>query len=473
MVFPSNVLRWHLSILIAPLLFLSACRVDDLKPATLSPPLPPAYNRSTGGAAPMQQASSANWWRAFKDPLLDQLLSRTAQGNLTLVQARQRLIAARALAHSEISSYSPNVGLTGLAQAGTGKSIKNDLTRRPLQLNVEMGWEVALFGEHKLKQQAADQGASMAGEDLEAARLAVTADTASAYVRLRSLQKKSENARLASKLLSRSQLLATNRARNGLDTGLQADAQTSRLRAATVEQARLDAAVADVMQQIATLEGNATPDRTLAAPRPQPQAPLFQTSNTPADLLRRRPDVRRAELAVLQAGAELGLAKADLYPKLHLSGTVGIGTPINGNILGLMGGPSLQIPLLDRGKRQDIIVARQALLEDAMAAYRQSVLLAYEEASTALGALQVARQNVVRLQNDLAAAKRAQGAADLLLREGLSDASGSVADHLTVLDKDTELAQAREDEALAQIALIKAMAGETTAVNAGPARNGG
>lgn len=471
MVSPSNSMRWCLGVLIVPLL-LSACRVDDLKPTALAPKLPPAY-RSTSGAVSMQHASGANWWRAFKDPILDQLLSRTAQGNLTLVQAQQRLIAARALAHSEISSYSPNVGLTGLAQAGTGKSIRNDLNRRPLQLNMEMGWEVALFGEDKLKQQAADQGASMAGEDLEAARLAVMTDTASAYVRLRSLQKKSENARLAIKLLSRGELLATSRARNGLDTGLQVDAQTSRLRAAEVERARLDAAVADVMQQIATLEGNATPDPALAAARPQPQAPAFQTSNHPADLLRRRPDVRRAELAVLQAGAELGLAQADLYPKLHLSGMVGIGTPVSGNIFGLMGGPSLQIPLLDRGKRRDVIAARQALLEDAMAAYRQSVLLAYEEASTALSALQVARQNVVRAQNDLAAAKRAQGAADLLLREGLSDASGSVADHLTVLDKDTELAQALEDDALAQIALIKAMAGESTPVSAAPARNGG
>ncbi|RKE77388.1 TolC family protein [Rhizobium sp. AG855] len=468
---PVHTLRRRLCVLSIPFI-LSACSVADLEPTAAAPQLPATY-RLANAPAPSVAATGENWWHPFHDPVLDGLLSRTAERNLTVAQARQRLVAARALAHSEIASYSPSLGVTGLAQGATGKSNDKDLTRRPLQFNLELGWEVALFSEDKLKQKAADLSASMAAEDLNAARLAVTTETASTYVKLRALQKRADIARGTITLLSRSQRLATNRAQNGLDTRLQADAAAGRLDAAKLEGTRLETAIADTLQQIATLQGSATYDASLASAHPQPRASIFQTSSQPADLLRRRPDVRRAEMTVLQAGAELGLAQADLYPKLHLSGMIGIGTPVNGNLFGLMGGPSLQLPILDQGKRHDLIVARKAMLEEATAAYRQSVLVAYEEASTAIRALQIARQNVARQEGIVSSARRASKAAGLLQREGLADASGSVSESLSVLEAENQLSQAIEDEALAQIAVVKVMAGTASPVAPPAARTGG
>ncbi|ALN71873.1 TolC family protein [Aureimonas sp. AU20] len=450
--------RIKLVVLLAVALFLGACHSEGLHLGVVAPTLPLAYREASTPIAG-NRGSGKPWWRAFSDPTLDAMLERSARDNPTLEQAARRLEAARALARSAASGFDPSAGLSGLANAGTGKATQDDLFRRPAQLNLEMGWDIALFGQDAKARRTADLGVEMAATDLEAARLAIAAQVASTYTRLRALQRHRRDTDEMIALLTKSQALADTKMRSGLATHAEGD--TLRLRVAAASQARqqLETAIADAGQQIATLQGLSVPDPVLWRPAPQPVASAFDIRSRPADLLRRRPDVRRAELAVLQAGADLGMARTDLYPKLHLSGMIGLGTPVAGSLFGLLGGPSVQLPIFDAGRRRDVVAARAAQLEEARASYKQAVLAAYDEASSALRGLDAARENTRRLRASDKLAARSQGSADLLLRAGLSDALGVVASGLARLDLRGQLVDAVADEAEALIRVVKATGG--------------
>ncbi len=403
--------------------------------------------------------SSPPWWQMFKDTTLNEQISRATSASPSIEQARQRLKAARALAHSTVAGFRPNAGLAGLAQAGTAKGVKDDISRRPVQLNLELGWDVALFGEDKLAQRSADLSAEMAATDLEAAQLAIAAEVASRYMHLRALQQRRLDAAALAELWSKTHRLANAKVRAGLETGMEAEIMGAMPLAAQQEKQRLDNAIADVIQQLAVLQGTTTTDPALSIVGAQPVLSTLAATQRPADGLRLRPDVRRAELAVLQAGVDLGIAQADLYPKLRLSGMIGLGTPVSGSLFGLMGGPSLQLPIFDQGKRQDVVAARRAQLDETIAAYKQTVLVAYEEASSALRAVQTARQNSAQLRAAYQGAVHAQSAADSLLREGLMDASKSTARHIAAIDLHGQWIDSIESEAQAMIVLIKASGG--------------
>ncbi|MDO1584889.1 TolC family protein [Rhizobium oryzicola] len=445
-----------LGLLLLPLL--AGCQIQDLRPQAKAPALPAAY-QGKNAAIQASGIAQVSWWQALRDPMLERLMAQSLAQNLTLVQAQQRLTAARALAHSSIAAYSPNVGLNALAQGGTAKATRDDPTRRPLQVNLDGGWEVSLFGQKGLTRIAADASAGMAAQDVEAAKLAVMADVASAYTRLRARQQRRMINEALIGLLGKNQVLEQTKAKTGLQAPVQADLYRMEMEAAKLERSQLEASIADTLQQIATLLGTASTDPGLAAPATQPVVGKTAIAARPADLLRQRPDVRRAELVVLQSGAEVGLAEADLYPKIQLSGMIGIGTAVAGSVFSAMGGSSIQLPLFDQGKRRDIVTARKAQLEEAMAAYRQNVLSAYEEASAALRAWQLAKQNTARLTADLKAADAKRNAANLLLRQGLADASGSLGAQIAVLRLRGELVDSVESESLAFVLFSKAIGG--------------
>jgi outer membrane protein TolC len=188
----------------------------------------------------------------------------------------------------------------------------------------------------------------------------------------------------------------------------------------------------------------------------------------PTDLLRARPDVRAAEHRVLKAAAEIGVAKADLYPRLRLGGTIGLGGPSLGSPFGLAGGPSLQIPLFDYGRREAALHARRALLDEALAAYRQTVLTAYQEASATLANWRAAREATARQAAAIETERRAARRMGVLRREGLSEV-GKLADaEASLILAQRRLSAAKETEALALIAVYKALGAAAT----GPAAQG-
>jgi outer membrane protein TolC len=213
----------------------------------------------------------------------------------------------------------------------------------------------------------------------------------------------------------------------------------------------------------------AEPDPRLAVTTdaPQPVARGVVSLGVPADLLRARPDIRRAELAVVGAAAELGVARADLWPRLTLGGGLTVtGTAVGasllspaGPILSAVGGPSLSIPLFDWGARRAAVEARGARLGEASLAYRQAVLEAAEEVEAALATLGAEGARAERLELAEASARRALRSAEALYRQGLVSALDLIQAEGDLLRAGVELAGAREGEALAVVALHKALVG--------------
>ncbi|MFD1747337.1 TolC family protein [Rhizobium helianthi] len=422
-------------------------------------PVSSSARSSTASSLTDKQWPDDAWWQTLNDPTLNEIVLRVRRGNLTVAQARERLVAASALARSAASAYRPGLSLSGAATASTSKVEAQDISRRPAQINLETGWEISLFGQDGMTRQSADMDAAMAAADLDAASLSVIAEAAKSYVRLRALQQERRDAELRISVQAKASKIANTLSQSGLGTKLAAQLSTDDVLAATEQKRLLDNAIADEIQSIAILQGSREGDVALSAIGPQPSLGRDLAMEVPADLLRRRADVRRAEFAVLKAAAEVGIAKADLYPKLHLSGMIGFGSPVSGSLFGLMGGPSLQLPIFDQGKRRDIVEARAAQLREATSAYRQAVLVAYGEASTALRALHAARQSTARARSDFATASKAQAAAELMSREGLADAAKVLDRQLITVERRKQITEAVAREAEAFIAFVKATGG--------------
>lgn len=450
-------------------LLLSSCHQGSLNLSDIAPTALPAQPQST--AVWIAEPRKLEWWKALNDKQLDAIVSRVQQSNLTLAQARERRAAASAMERSASSAHLPNLALSGSATGSTGKIKIDDISRRPAQINLETGWEIALFGQDELTQKAASLEGNMAAEDVEAAKLSVTAEAAISYVRLRALQQQRGNLDGLSSAYAKSKNVAAVRSKSGLGTSLETQVATDESRAIEQQKHVLENAIAEEIQRIAILQGLPDGDGALAAKASQPLPARAFVAQVPAEVLRQRPDVRRAEWNVLKAGADVGLATADLYPKLHLSGMIGFGSPVSGSLFGVIGGPSLQIPIFDYGKRHDIVEARKAQMREAISAYHQAILVAHGEALSALRALSVARQETLRANAAHATSKKSVAAAELLARQGLSDQSVLAARQIHAAETRRLLIEAIKDEAEALVALARATGGNLTSAARGATNN--
>lgn len=447
-------------------LVLSGCSM--LEPIVAeAPALPASYALD---AAPGPRRDIDGWWRRFHDPVLERLVEQARRQNLSIAQARARLVAARGLAEAAPSLFLPTVGGSGQAVAGTSREPIDDPLRRPLMAGFDMSWDAGLFGLAASTSRVADASAAIADDELDAVRIAVTAEVAATYVGLRSAQRQREVTAALVAAQERRAQFARTRARSGLATpGEDIEGATS-LAEARAQLAQLEARETAQRQQIATLLGASVPDADLFAPGSQPVSRDTPASGRPADLVRARPDVRAAEQRVLKAAAEIGIAKADLYPRLRLGGTIGVGGPSVAAPFGLAGGPSIQLPLFDYGRRQAALHARRALLDAALAGYRQTVLAAYQEAATALAHWRAARDGAARQATAIDAQRLSAQRMRVLRREGLAEAARLAEADVGLLLAQRRLASAREAEALALVALYKALGAAAAASDQREAR---
>lgn len=437
-------------------LMLSACQADGPASHVIAPRLPVEYSAQSISSNTKAKAI-LRWPDAFSDANISALVDRAMSSNLSIDQAKSRLMAARALNASALASFFPQATMTSLAAAGSGTTPKDDFSRRPVQLNLETGWEIPLFGQSRDTTVSADMETAMLETDVKAAKLAVAAEIAADYLHLCALQQMQLNNNAIIGLLEKSADIARNKRASGLSTVDSVDSVNAVLEEARSRQPLLKTSIQDTLQQIATLTGNALPDASLLSGHGQPAISAVAVREHPTDLLRMRPDVRRAQLLAFKAGAEVGLAQADLYPKLHLSGMVGIGSPVEGSLFGLMGGPSLQLPIFDYGRRKGVVAARRALFDEAISAYRQAVLTAYEEASSALRSFEDAKDRAAQARKQMEVANRAEARNKLLAHEGLIETQAYLESRIATLNRQRLLIECIESEGRAAIALYKAI----------------
>jgi NodT family efflux transporter outer membrane factor (OMF) lipoprotein len=327
---------------------------------------------------------------------------------------------------------------------------------------------VPLFGRGTATRKVADAALGAAASEQAAAQVRLVAEVARNYIILRADQQRHEF--LAASLAAERRLAALVETR--CRAGLASELDLARARNAADQVATklppVDGEIRVSLQKLATLRGRAQADAMLFAPAPLPRAPTASIAQVPADLLRLRPDILQAEQIVEQRAGELGIAVADLYPRLTLVGSISAagslnGSPLAGPIGLLGGGPAISIPLVDWGAQLAEAKARNAQLAASVLQYRETVLTGIEEVETALAHVAAARSQAEAAGNAVASAEEALGYAELLYERGMTPLNDRLDVERSLLDARLDFVAATQSEALAVIALSKASGGRMPA----------
>ena len=383
-------LRWTLLLAAAALAGCVSVPTPDLQadvPAQWS-------NAAPGATAP----APAEWWKAFADPQLDGLVEQALAGNLTIAEAHARLQAARKLHDVANAPYLPNLGFR------TRDAVAADASSSYFQAGFDATWEFGLFGRSEGAERQARASVDAAAATLQGARVSVAAEVVRAWRELRSAQARQQLLKEAVTLQERQVQLISLRERTRLASRVDVERTQAALEQARASLADPGLAVRQSALKLAVLLGRHEPDPAwlrMPAPAVSPPA-LAAITSTPADMLRPRPDVQMAQARVLDAAGALGIARADLYPRLGIGGSLTVASNFANNfnrrntptytqtIFSL--GPLIDIPLFDWGQRQAAAHARGDELDAALLAYRQAVLEGLSEAESALIELDQYRQ---------------------------------------------------------------------------------
>ena len=461
---------------LATLALLAGCTVGpNYSPRTAADlGVPDAYSVP---AAPTLE-DLTRWWERLGDPQLSRLVEQARVANLDLAQAVGRLRQAREALVQSRASLLPNVsGSAGYSRSqpivGGGTTIilpDGTVTtaggggRDSFSLGLDAQYQVGLFGEVRRTVEASGAEQEAARFDYAAVLVSVTGEVARNYVLARGLQAQIANARSSLTLQDDNLEIAGFRVRAGLVSSLdseQARAQRAQT-AATIPQLQqqFDATVA----RLGVLTGQAPGAlrAELAPQRPIPLGPATVAAGIPADVLRQRPDVRAAERTLAAATARIGVAKAQLYPALAISGSIdtnarsltGLGDAITG---GLFAG--LTQAIFNGGRLRSQVRGAEAAADTAFAAYRSTVLQALEDVENALVAYRAAQLRQREFGIALEASRNSAVLSRTLYRSGLTDFTTLNNQELSLLNAQNGLAQAQADQAAALVALYAALGG--------------
>lgn len=414
------------------LVVLGGCTVgpDYVAPETA---MPEAYraNLPDADVAPEQLS---NWWTQLDDPMLDELLARATTANLDLRRAESQLRQARAQRRITGSTLLPTVGASGGAQRTESSSEAGTGARTDLYSSgFDASWEVDLFGGRRRTQEAADADLEAQIEDQRTTLVSVLAEVALNYVDLRLAQRRRAVARENVALQEQTLEIVEAQYTSGVVNRIDYDRALANLQTTRAELPRIEQAVAQATNRLNVLVGEMPGSVTaLDAERPIPQPSIDVAVGIPADLLRRRPDVRGAERRLAAETARVGVAMAEFYPKLSLSGSVGLDALDLDSLLGADAarfglGLAGTVPVFTGGRLRAQLEVQNAVQEQALIAYEASVLGAVEEVENAVVALAQEQVRRARLAEAFAAAERAESVASMRYEAGAEA-------FLTVLD---------------------------------------
>lgn len=470
--------RYRLAWIGVSMAMLSACAVgpDYRPPQTGALGVPAAY--SQGAVAPVDEAALATWWTRLGDPTLSGLIDRAVASNLDIVQAQARLRQARESLRQTGADFLPQV--SGSANGGRNYSSQDaggrlDANGNPIgggggnwsssySGRVNASWQIDLFGELSRNREAARADLAASGYDLANVRMTIISELVTNYVQARQTQEQLRIARESQAIQRDNFQIAQWRLQAGLVSSLderQAQAQLAQTNA-TIPQ--LEASLRGSLNRIAVLTGQAPGEatRALETPAPLPAPSTAIATGIPADTLRQRPDVRSAERALAAATARIGVAEAQLYPALGISGNIGttsnafsdLFTLITGGIFG-----NIQQVIFDGGRLRSQVRSQRAATDAAFAAYKQSVLTALEDVENGMAQLTSARARkaefavAFQASNDAAILARSQYQAGLIDFQTLSNTE------TTLLNARNSLATAQGDEVRAVAQLYNALGG--------------
>lgn len=452
----------------------AGCRVGpDYRPP--SPPcLQAAYRLADGDGVPIADADLTYWWTVFEDPLLHDLIIEAGHQNYDLWQAYYRIQEARAqwrIVRGGLLPQVENVDSYEFRQnsANANQFVPLGNANRGFNLlsaGLEASWEIDVFGRIRRSLEASTYNIGAQDAAHRDVKVILLGDIAATYTTIRTLQRRLEiaqdNLELQQETLSR----VTRRVEAGLARPLDQHLAESNvhLTGATIPQLRflLEASINRLAVLIGTAPSQDLVDRLGEGPIPASPFPVHP--GFPGELLRRRPDIRQTEQQVAAANARIGSAIADYYPQFTITGDVSVDSRTLSSLftsssLAYTVGPSARWNLLNFGRISGNVDLQRARFQEAVAAYRQSILLAVEEVENGLASY---REEVAR-RASLAEAVKALSKAVTLSQ---SEYQSGLVQFQTVLDAERQLLLAQGNLAdaegavtLSVIQIFKALGG--------------
>jgi multidrug efflux system outer membrane protein len=453
----------------ASALTLAACAA--VGPDHSPPPVPAtAQDQFVGShfSAVADAEARDDWWRLYNDPVLDGLVQQALVANKDIAVATANIAVARASLRGARSERLPQTNVGASAQYGR----PTGLDRTPgqdadwaLSTDFNVAYEVDLFGRVRrgIEASRADVGAAEAERD--AVRVAVAAETARAYADILTSQRRLEVARHTVDLLDQSVRLAQKR----FDAGRTSRLDLVRISALRDQQrAKMPEFESDLESatfRLATLTGHTPAERPVA----DGNGRLLELSQAiPVGdgraLLARRPDVREAERRLAGATARIGVATADLYPRISLGGSLGaaatsLASLFTGGAIGFLAGPLLNWSFPNQEGARARIAGAQAQSQVELARFDKTVLTALEETETALSryANEIERRAALQAARDQA--EQAARITRAQLREGRADSLAVLDAERTLAETEADLAEADQRLVDAQVDLFRALGG--------------
>jgi NodT family efflux transporter outer membrane factor (OMF) lipoprotein len=420
----------------------------------------------------------SNWWSVFNDPVLDTLIDNAYKQNLSLQIAGIRILESRAqlgiavgnsypqsqqvsagVSHVELSENSPNFSTTA------------DTSYRDANIGFSAGWEMDLWGKFKRGIEAADADLLATIADYDDILVSLTANVASAYSLIRTFQERIVIAQKNVEIQERSLKITNVRFENGATTELDVQQAKTLLLNTKASIPALQIGLQQAKHALSTLLGMppGNLESLLKGDKSIPTAGAEVAVGIPAELLRRRPDIRRAELQAAAQSARIGLAEGDLYPHFSLVGSIGlrgsdtfnsnVGDLFQLNSIEAFAGPSLTWDIFNYGRIKNNVRVQDARLQQLIVNYQNTVLEASREVEDGLVGFLRAKEQVVFLSESVEAAQRSVELALLQYRDG-------VADYQRVLDTQQSLVAQQDLKTASQgniatnlIAMYRALGG--------------
>jgi multidrug efflux system outer membrane protein len=439
--------------LFLPSLLVAALAACTVGPDYKTPDTAPAHVVSAQTGHYDQTRFETIWWQQFDDPTLNQLVSKSLEGNRDLRVAFARWKAARAI-RDDISNDNLPV-VTSSVSSHQGKSQVPGLSEKRVNterydLGLDMAWEIDLFGRIQRELESSNAQEDAAAADLYQLRVTMIAELVDAYGQLRGAQLREKIALANLKNQQDSRTVTVSLRDAGVGNELDVVRADARLAAVEATVPQLQAEQVREKNRIATLLGE-RPDKLSVSLNPAdlPAIAKALPIGDPGELLRRRPDVLAAERRLASATADIGVATADLFPRVSLSGflgfTAGRGSQIGSSAARAWGlGPSITWAAFDLGSVRARIRGANANAEGALATYEQQVLLALEESENAFSDYGKRQQRLLSLIKQSESSRAAADLAAIQYQEG-------TADYLVLLDAQRERLNAEDEQALGEI----------------------
>ncbi len=457
-------------------LLLAGCAVGPnyrapqaITPAHWSEPL-------TGGETNAGLVASA-WWKEFHDAELNSLLERAVSSNLDLRMAQARVLEARAHYGAAAAEFLPTVNASGAYDRMKTSQRQPVLGSLPIpsgvpfennvfQAGFDASWELDVFGGKRRGVEAAKANVESAEYGRRSVLMTLLGDVARNYVEVRGAQRRLELTQENVEAQTKGLAITQNRFAHGLANDLDVQQAAALLATTKAEIPTLNTALQAATHRLGVLlaqpPGALLTELSVPAPIPPavPQVPV----GLPSELILRRPDVRQAERALAAATAQIGVAKADLFPRFFLTGASGFESVsasdwfTRGSSFWSLG-PTVQWRVFDAGRIRANVRVENARQEQALAAYEKTVLGAFEDVENGLVSYANEQQRRLSLKDAVAASRQSLELANRLYANGLTDFLRVLEAERSLYQAEDAMAQSDRTVAVNLIALFKSLGG--------------